>query len=197
MSRRVPRRLDCRDAWCNRGVSINWPQARVIGVHAKPLSDVILHERILEFDEVLPVPRTEPDGRVTKDRPGLPIEQPSDVIGVQVGADDIGDIVCPDPQGPQADRQLTADQAAGVAIVIGRLGRPHTGVDQDASSSTADEETADGKPCLAVEVEQIIVTISGGVVTEIAWASDERTVRYGADDYLANLHEALSHRSSL
>jgi hypothetical protein len=33
---------------------------------------------------------------------------------------------------------------------------------------------------LTVAVEQIVVTISGGVVAEIARASDERTVRYSS-----------------
>lgn len=53
------------------------------------------------------------------------------------------------------------------------------GVDQDASIPTADQETADGKPCLPVAVEQVAVTIGGGVVTEVGRPRDERPVGDG------------------
>jgi hypothetical protein len=40
----------------------------------------------------------------------------------------------------------------------------------------------------AVAVEQVAVTIGGGVVTEVGRASDEGTVVDGADDDVADLH---------
>jgi hypothetical protein len=115
------------------------------------------------------------------------------MVRVQVGANDVGDLVPLDPHGPQVDGQLTAEQAAGVVLVAGgRLGRPHPGVDQDAPVPAADQEAADREPRLATAVEQVAVALGGGVVTEVARAGDERTVGDGAEHDVADVHGARS-----
>jgi hypothetical protein len=119
------------------------------------------------------------------------------VVGVQVGADDVGDLVPLDPQGPEADGKLTAEQAAGVVLVAGgRGGRPHPRIDQNAPVPAADQEAADRKPRLATAVEQVVVALGGGVATEVARAGDERTVGDGTEDDVADVHGARSQRSS-
>jgi hypothetical protein len=120
------------------------------------------------------------------------------VVGVQVGADDVGDVVPLDPRGPEADGQLAAEQAAGVVLVAGgRLGRSHPGVDQDAPVRGADEEAADREPRLAAAVEQVAVADGGGMVAEVARERDEGAVGHGTDDDVTDFHEALSPQSSL
>jgi hypothetical protein len=99
VARRVPRRLDGRDAWRDRGVPVDRPQARLAGVAAAPLLDVVLKAGgVASFDQVAPVARTQPDARAREARPGLQIEQPPRVVGVQVGTDDLGDVVPLDPK---------------------------------------------------------------------------------------------------
>jgi hypothetical protein len=61
---------------------------------------------------------------------------------------------------------------------------------------SADEEAADGEPCLAVAVEQVLVAVGGGVPTEIAWPGDEGSLGYGVDDDVADLHVSRSLRSA-
>ena len=130
---------------------IVWPlRTSFVPGSAEPLPDVVLDQGpVALLDEVPPVPRPEPDGRPWKARPRLQVEQPSHVIGVQVGADDVGDVLHPGLQGPQADGELATDQPGDV-LVAARLGRPHPGVDQHAPVPAADEEAADREPCLAV-----------------------------------------------
>jgi hypothetical protein len=45
VTRRVPWRLDCRDARRDRGVVVDRPQAHIAGVATEPLVDVVLDER--------------------------------------------------------------------------------------------------------------------------------------------------------
>ena len=114
-----------------------------------------------------------------------------------MGADDVGDLIPLDPQGPEADGKLTSEQAAGVVLVAGgRLGRPHPRVDQDAPVPAADQETADREPRLAAAVEQVAVALGRGVVTEVARAGDEGPVGDGAEHDVADFHAAPSQRSS-
>jgi hypothetical protein len=112
---------------------------------------------------------------------------------MQMRTDDVGDLIPLDPQGPEADRKLTAEQAGGVVLVAGgRGGRPHPRVDQDAPVLGTDEEAADREPRLAAAVEQVAVALGGGVVTEVARAGDEGTVGDGTEHDVADLHAARS-----
>ena len=165
---------------------------------AEPLLDVVLDQRGgASFDEVAPVAGTEPDGGARKGWPRLQVEQPPHVVGVQMGADDVGDQIPLDPQGPEADGKLTTEQAAGVVLVAGgRLGRPHPGVDQDAPVPATDQETADREPRLAATVEQVAVALGRGVVTEVARAGDEGPVGDGAEHDVADFHGPRSQGSS-
>jgi hypothetical protein len=121
-------------------------------------------------------------------RPCLQVEQPADVVGVQMGADDVGDVVPLDPQGPEPGGKLAAEQAAdGVLVAGGQRGGPHPRVDQNAPVAGAEKEAADREPGLAAAVEQVAVSGGGGVVAEVAGAGDERPVGDGAQLDAANV----------
>ena len=141
------------------------------------------------LDEVPPVAGTERDGRAGEVRPGLQVEQPADVVGVQMGADDVGNVVPLDPQGPEPGGKLAAEQAAdGVLVAGGHRGGPPPRVDQNAPVTGAEKEAADREPGLAAAVEQVAVSGGGGVVAEVAGAGDERPVGDGAQLDAANVH---------
>lgn len=84
--------LDGGDAGGDRGVPVDRAQAGVAGVAAEPWVGVVLDGwAVAVLDEVPPVAGTEPDRRAGKVRPGLQVEQPADMVGVQMGADDVGE----------------------------------------------------------------------------------------------------------
>ena len=55
-------------------------------------------------------------------RRGSPALLRNSVVGVQMGADDVGDLIPLDPQGPEADGKLTTEQAAGGVTEVARAG---------------------------------------------------------------------------
>jgi hypothetical protein len=61
-------------------------------------------------DKEVPVSGAEPDRRPRKDHTGVEIEQPSDMVGGEMAADHVADVASGDAQGPQASKELAADQ---------------------------------------------------------------------------------------
>lgn len=80
-----------------------------MGRTVEPLPDMGEHVT-RPGDEVPPVSGTEPDHRPGEDQTGVETEQPSDMIGVEMAADHVGDVAGGDAQGPQTGGELAAYQ---------------------------------------------------------------------------------------
>src|SRR3954447_7380672 len=144
------------DAGCHGRVAADGPQAvTTLGGGAEALPDVVEHQRVGVGDEVVPVARAEPDGGMGEERGGVAVEEPAAVVGVQVGAHDVGDVGRGDAHGAEAAGELTADEEPAGAVVA-QVG-PDAGVHEDRPVTGADEETADGQPGHSVADEQVLV----------------------------------------
>lgn len=98
MSGSVPGRQENLDAARDGRVQVHPAQSRRADPAAEPGLDVAGH-LTWPVDEVVPVCGAEPDRRLGEDRVSVLVEQPADVVGVKVGADDVGDLVTGDADG--------------------------------------------------------------------------------------------------
>jgi hypothetical protein len=110
------------------------------------------------------------------------------VIGVQVRADDVGDLLAVHPCGAQPGQQLAADEVH----VLGQLLqlRPEPGVNEDRPSGGTDQEAADRQPGRTGAVEDVGSWVGHGGGTEVARSGDERPVRQGGHLHLSDSHGA-------
>jgi hypothetical protein len=150
MTGSVPRREQRSHAGRNDGVVVNGLQAGGMAGHAESLPDVDSH-LAGPADEVVPVGGAEPDSGLREDRAGVEVEEPSDVVGVQVAADDVGYLGGGHAEGAQAGGKLAAGEVHAVRQFL--QFRSEASVDEHESAAGADQEAADRKPGRVVAVE--------------------------------------------
>jgi hypothetical protein len=154
---------------------VSWSMGRRRVGWAKPVADVGAH-LAGAGDEMVPLAGPEPDVRPVEHRFAVEAEEPAHVVGVEVGADHVGDVYGRDTGGAQAGEELTADEVA-----VGRRSpQPvgsEPGVDEHDAIAGPDEEAADRQPGRVVSVEQLRVGLRRHVAAEVARSCDERPVR--------------------
>src|SRR5207249_1648101 len=85
---RVPGREERGDPGRDGGVAIDRPDPGRVFRAAEPVPDVRAH-LAGTGDEVILIGGAEPDGGPGEDRVGVEVEQPADVVDVQMGTDDV------------------------------------------------------------------------------------------------------------
>ncbi|MEJ8662266.1 hypothetical protein WKI58_38400 [Streptomyces halotolerans] len=187
MSRSVSRCHGESDARRDGGVAADRSEiSATVGGSAEPLSDMVKHPHLGVCDEVVPVMGAEPDGGVREDRKGVMVEEPAAMVGVQMGAYNVGNVRRRDTDCAESEQKLAADKESACPVVAHL--RSHTGVDKDGSVPSAYEEAADGQPGQPMAGEEVLVALKTGVGSEVGRRGPKGPVGDGVNINVADQH---------